>query len=117
MKTKIVITNNFEKEAKRLLKKYKSLKAELNSLYTELSNNPHTGVPIGKNAYKIRLQVKSKGKGKRGGLRVITYLEISLLLDDSVDTLFLLSVYDKSESESISNKELVRLISKLRKES
>jgi mRNA-degrading endonuclease RelE of RelBE toxin-antitoxin system len=116
MKTKIVITDNFEKEAKRFLKKYKSLKSELNILYTELTTNPRTGTSLGKNARKIRLKVKSKGKGKRGGLRLITYLEVDAFLDENLNILYLLTIYDKSETEAISEKEIMRIISKLKSE-
>ena len=113
MKTEIVITNNFSKEAKKLLKKYKSLKSELRKLNEELLENPKLGIPIGRNSYKIRLAVKSKGKGKSGGLRIITHLEINLQFDEVTNTLFLLSVYDKSETETISKNELARILSKL----
>ena len=114
MKTEIVITNNFSKEAKKLLKKYKSLKSELRELNEELLRNPKLGTPIGKNSYKIRLAVKSKGKGKSGGLRIITHLDINVHFDELTNTIFLLSVYDKSEADSISKNEFSRLILKLK---
>lgn len=114
MKTEIVITNNFSKEAKKLLKKYKSLKSELRKLNEKLLENPKLGKPIGKDSYKIRLTVKSKGKGKSGGLRIITHLNLNVHFDELTNTVFLLSVYDKSETESISKNELVRLLSKLK---
>jgi len=116
MKTKIVISNNFEREAKRFLKKYNSLKSELKILYSELNINPLIGTPIGNDARKIRLKVKSKGKGKRGGLRVITYLEVDILFDEISNTLFLLTIYDKSETDTISEKEILRIIFKLNSE-
>lgn len=114
MKTEIVITNNFSKEAKKLLKKYKSLKSEFRKLNEELLANPKLGTPIGENSYKIRLAVKSKGKGKSGGLRVITHLELKLHFDEITSTVFLLSVYGKSETDSISRNELTRILSKLK---
>lgn len=114
MKTKIVITNNFGKEAKKLLKKYKSLKVELRDLNEKLMMDPKAGNPIGNDTYKIRLAVKSKGQGKRGGLRVITHLEVNLHIDENTQTLYMLSIYDKSEIETISKKELSRIISKIK---
>lgn len=114
MKTEIVITNNFSKEAKKLLKKYKSLKSELRKLNEELLANPKLGTPIGSNIYKIRLAVKSKGKGKSGGLRIITHLEVNLHFDEITNTLFLMSIYDKSDSKTISKNELARILSKLK---
>ena len=109
MSVNLILTQNFQKEAKKLLKKYVSLKGELEKLETELITNPKLGTPLGNNAYKIRIAVKSKGKGKRGGLRVITYLEIEILVEE-LATVFLLSIYDKSNTATLTKKEIKRLI-------
>lgn len=50
------------------------------------------------------MSIKSKGKGKSGGARVISLVKINK------NTVFLLSVYDKAEKENISNTELKALI-------
>ena len=55
----------FEKQAKRLIKKYASLKNELLELVRELKENPLQGTAIGKSCYKIRVPIASKGKGKK----------------------------------------------------
>ncbi|OFX54763.1 MAG: hypothetical protein A2046_00505 [Bacteroidetes bacterium GWA2_30_7] len=94
----------FERQAKRLIKKYPSLKGELNQLIQSLKVNPKHGISIGNGCFKIRLHIASKGKGKSGGARVITYLHIVNT------TVYLLNIYDKSEKESISEKELRELI-------
>ena len=60
----------FEKQARRLSKKYASLKAELKQLILDLKTNPQQGTPIGKNCFKIRFAIQSKGKGKSGGARI-----------------------------------------------
>jgi hypothetical protein len=73
-------------------------------LISELKNNPKLGIPLGDNAYKIRLAISSKNKGKSGGARVITYFFI-----EDVE-LYLLSIFDKSEQSSITNKTLKQLI-------
>jgi len=62
----------FEKQAKRLIKKYASLRKELLELVQELKENPEQGTAIGKGCFKIRISIASKGKGKSGGARVIT---------------------------------------------
>lgn len=59
----IVIANSFQRAFKPLLKKYPSLKGEIGRLIEDLSENPEMGVCIGKNCYKIRLAIKSKGRG------------------------------------------------------
>ena len=97
----------FRRQAKKLIKKYPSLKNELAELGNQLSTDPTTGTALGNNCYKIRLAIDSKGKGKSGGARVITHFYIA------EDTIFLLSIYDKSDQENISDsqiKELLKLI-------
>ena len=85
----------FLKEVKILSKKYPSLKEDLKRLGIELLKNPATGEPLGKDCYKIRLAITSKGKGKSGGGRVITCVKI---IEEQI---FLLAIYDKSEMENI----------------
>jgi mRNA-degrading endonuclease RelE of RelBE toxin-antitoxin system len=94
----------FEKQAKRLIKKYVSLKTELFQLVQELKENPEQGTAIGKNCFKIRIAIASKGKGKSGGARIIT----NILVAES--TVYLLSIYDKSEKENLSANELEELL-------
>lgn len=94
----------FEKQAKRLVKKYASLKTELLELIQELKINPEKGIAIGKNCFKIRISIASKGKGKSGGARLIT----NFVIKDN--TVYLISIYDKSERENITDKELAELL-------
>lgn len=108
MKTSIVTTDNFRREAKKLIKKYHSLKNELIDFSNALESDPKQGVLITENTYKIRLAVKSKGKGKSGGLRIITY--VYLKINEYETEVYLLSIYDKSDYENISDKLLKQLI-------
>jgi mRNA-degrading endonuclease RelE of RelBE toxin-antitoxin system len=94
----------FEKQTKRLLKKYPSLKDELIQLVQSLQKNPEQGTLIGKSCFKIRIAIASKRKGKRGGARIIT----NFILSDN--TVYLLSIYDKSEKDNLSDKELEDLL-------
>lgn len=110
MKCEVRTTANFEKAAKPLLKKFKSLKTELHQLGGELQRNPEQGTSLGNHVFKIRLAIKSKGKGKSGGARVITFVELEVELDKSAMTVYLLTIYDKSETDTISRKEIDRLI-------
>ena len=104
MSYKIAAIPNFKKEAKRLIKKFRSLKQELANLAQILEKNPHTGTPLGINCYKIRLSIESKQKGKSGGARVITYVYVEN------NTVYLLTLYDKSEHEDVTDKDLKALI-------
>jgi len=76
----------------------------------ELVENPTLGTPIGKDCYKLRIAITSKGKGKSGGARMITYVRIVK------KTVFLMDIYDKSEQANISDKELLMLIDILQQE-
>ena len=101
MNFEIISTPPFEREAKRLAKKYPSLKSDLGRLSIKLSANPSLGTPLGHQCFKIRLSITSKGKGKSGGARLITHVRVTS------GRIFLLSIYDKSEHENISNQELL----------
>ena len=94
--------------------KYPSLRDDLQELENKLLKDPKTGTEIGKNAYKIRLRIKSKGKGKSGGARVITYLEHFIVAElnktENEITVNLISIYDKGDTATISDYELKRLI-------
>jgi mRNA-degrading endonuclease RelE of RelBE toxin-antitoxin system len=98
---------SFEKQAKRLIKKYPSLKVELNQLISSLADNPEQGSFIGNNCYKIRLAIASKGKGKSGGARVIT----NLVIKEKI--VYLISIYDKSEIPSISGNDIEALLKQI----
>lgn len=97
----------FERQAKRLIKKYSSLKEELFILVQKLKEDPRQGTTLGNHCFKVRIAIASKGKGKSGGARVITYFAIS------AKTVYLLSIYDKSAKENLSDKELVELLSQI----
>jgi mRNA-degrading endonuclease RelE of RelBE toxin-antitoxin system len=107
MNYNILPTHKFEKEIKRLIKKYPSIKNEYAALITELKTNPIAGTPLGDDCYKIRLAIASKNKGKSGGARVITYV----VVNDSV--IFLLTIYDKAEQDNVTDKELKAMIKNL----
>jgi mRNA-degrading endonuclease RelE of RelBE toxin-antitoxin system len=104
MSFNIITTAAFERELKRLVKKYPSLKKDFTQLLATLEINPQSGVSIGVNCFKIRLAISSKNKGKSGGARVITYVKIIN------EVIYLLSIYDKSEADSISDKEILKRI-------
>ena len=101
---RIIPSRQFAKDLKRLGKKYASIIADVRALQNELLQNPTMGTLIGENRYKIRLQITSKGKGKSGGGRIVTYLKIQ---DDEI---WLLTMYDKSEMENVSDSFLDDLI-------
>lgn len=104
MSYNIIAVPTFKKEVKRLARKYHSLKTDLAVLFKSLQENPKQGTSLGRNCYKIRLTISSKGKGKSGGARLITNIVIA------DETVYLLSIYDKSDKENLTNKELDELL-------
>lgn len=107
MPFKVEATPEFLSEAKKLSKKYPSLKNDIAYLANQLADNPKQGTPLGKDAFKIRLAITSKAKGKSGGARVITCVKIISAV------VYLVSIYDKSVQSIISNKELKERINNL----
>ncbi|MEI8203253.1 MAG: hypothetical protein WCH34_09595 [Bacteroidota bacterium] len=120
MKVIVRVTKSFKRQAKPLLKKYTSLNAELSLLESSLVENPKLGKPLGFNSYKIRLLVKSKRKGKSGGLRIISHLDSEIIglinFEDETTIVNLIAIYDKSETATITDKELKDLIFRLHNE-
>ena len=100
----IIPTRAFQNKFKQLLKKYHKLSDDYIALLESLQNNPTQGVKIRGNTFKVRMKITAKGKGKSGGARVITLVKI----ED--DELYLITIYDKSERENISDNELDDLI-------
>ena len=103
MSYNVLFTENFRKDAKRLVKRHSSLRKDIEELIESLEQKPLQGKPLGKDCFKIRMAISSKRKGKSGGARVITCVMIE------VTEVYLLTIYDKSEKEDISDKELKML--------
>jgi hypothetical protein len=62
---------------------------------------------LGKDFYKIRLNITSKGKGKSSGARIITCVKIVH------NVIYLASIFDKSEKATITDNELKLLASQI----
>lgn len=110
MSFKIIAIPPFGRQLKRLAKKYPSIGEDLTNLGNDLTENPIQGIPLGKDCYKIKLSISSKGKGKSAGARIITCVRIVK------ETVFLLTIFDKSDMENISDKELKGLLEYLDEE-
>ncbi len=104
MNFNIYTTDFFARQLKKLSKKYPSLKGDFLTLIKSLNSEPIQGQPLGKDCYKIRMSIASKGKGKSSGSRVITCVKVV------AGSVYLLSIYDKEGKENISDKELDTLL-------
>lgn len=108
MSFSIITTDFFVIELKHLSKKYPSIKQDISNLVKQILENPFQGVPIGNDCYKIRIAITSKQKGKSGGARVITHVQITK------ETIYLLSIYDKSEIQDLSDKDIENRLKNLK---
>ena len=118
MKIKVLASDDFRKKAKPLLKKYASLKKELFELSKQLEINPEMGISLGEGLYKIKVGVKSKGKGKSGGVRVITYLvsKIQIVENEEFKIVHFATIYDKSEYDTITDRGQKNLLAEIDEE-
>ena len=103
-------TEEFYRQLKRLAKRYRSMADDLDALQHELMDNPNIGVSLGGGKRKIRLGVKSKGGGKRGGLRVIT---LNVVVESTDTCINLLTIYDKKEIPNVSDQYIDEIIRSL----
>jgi hypothetical protein len=114
MKVVVKITKQFQSASKVLIKRYPSFLKDLSLLEKDLLKNPKMGTSLGHGTFKIRLKISSKGRGKSGGARVISLLETSFITEvfksEDEITVNLLYVYDKSDIETLTDRELKDLI-------
>ena len=105
----IKTAKSFDKEIKRLRKRYASIADDYENLLNELRNNPHLGTDLGGGLRKIRMAITSKGRGKSGGARVITFSVVVAVEETDINLLF---IYDKAERASITKNEILDLLKK-----
>lgn len=107
MNYEVILSARFKRTSKRLAKKYRSYKADLADLIDSLEVNPTQGTSLGRSCYKIRIGIQSKGAGKRGGARVVTYV----ITDD--EQVVLLTIYDKKDKTDLDPGELDEMLNDL----
>ena len=103
-------TEEFLRQAKRLAKHYRSLADDIDALQHELMDNPNMGIDLGGGKHKVRLAVKSKGRGKSGGTRVITLV---VAVEPDSTCVNLLTIYDKKEISNVSDQYIDQIIKSL----
>ena len=113
MKVTFDYIDEFEREAKALRKKYPSFESDYDTFLNELEKNPFGGESLGQHTYKNRMAIASKGKGKSGGARVITY-NIQQQGEDEI-LITLMTIYDKSEIDNVSDAYLRSLVQQIEK--
>ena len=107
MEYRIKTSKEFDREIKRLSKRYHSMADDYERLLNEIEGNPHLGTDLGGGLRKIRMAITSKGRGKSDGARVITFTVVVSVAEAEINLLY---IYDKAERSSISKKEIAQLI-------
>lgn len=106
----VKLTTRFKKTYKKLSKKYHSLEEDVDNVVSQLTSNPFIGADLGNGVRKVRMAISDKGKGKSGGARIITYV---VKTDEESGLVTLLTIYDKNEQETISQKEISALLTEI----
>lgn len=107
MSYSIQVSGSFAKEAKRLAKKYPSFKQDYTEFLDLLRENPLQGDELTPGIRKIRMAIKSKGRGKSGGARVITY---NIIAEQQNGIVVLLLIYDKADYSSVDVSKLKEIV-------
>lgn len=111
MKVTFDYLDEFARGAKALRKKYSSFESDYDTFLDELEKNPFAGESLGQHTYKYRMAIASKGKGKSGGARVITYNVQQTGSEEVLITL--MTIYDKSDIENVSDAYLRSLVQQI----
>lgn len=103
----VVLLPEFKKNAKKLNKRYASFARDFENFLAEITANPLLGTDLGGGLRKVRMRISAKGKGKSGGARIISHNILTSMKDGKVT---LVTIYDKSNRDSISKQEIEQLL-------
>ena len=107
MNYKVSLTPYFQKEFKKLKRKFRKIGTDLEKLIDELEQNPFSGTPLGNSCYKIRVPNSSIPTGKSGGFRTISLIKIEK------ETVILLTIYSKTDKDNISDNEIMEILKEI----
>ncbi len=106
----VIPTPDFEKSFKALSKRHRSLKQDILDFTQTLQDNPFQGDELTPGIRKIRMAISSKGKGKSGGARVITYTVLTI---EDQGIVYLIDIYDKADYSTVDVSVLLKKIKDL----
>lgn len=104
----LVFTDWFDRNLKAIGKHNPALRQEIEAFLLSFDAEAHPIIPGTAGARKARM--RAKGRGKRGGYRVIYYLALA-------DTFWLMTIYDKVEKEDLTadaTKQIAELVEAIR---
>lgn len=103
-------THDFLREAKRLLKRYKSFRQDLETFRKDLLENPFQGAELYPGIRKVRMAIQSKGKGKSGGARIITF---TYYVSEKDGRIVFLLIYDKTDADTVDAATVKQIVQQL----
>lgn len=98
MNFELTATHQFKRHLKALAKRHRSLKSDFEAFVASLTENPFQGDEICPGIRKIRMAITSKGRGKSGGARIITY---TILTSKENGRVYLVDIYDKADFSTV----------------
>ena len=98
MSFEVKTTSDFDRSAKSLVKRYRSFKSDLKDLIVSLEENPEQGTELSPGIRKLRMAITSKGRGKAGGARVITF---TIVVSENTGRVYLMDLYDKADYSTV----------------
>lgn len=106
----VVLAGSFKRCVKRLKKRFPRVSQDVTDVVQNLVENPSLGVviPGGAGVRKVRVRNRDAGKGKRGGYRLIYYVE-----DHPQPVIYLLLLYAKADQADVTRQELLQLLADL----
>ena len=99
-------TETFTKAIKQLQKRFKNIETDCEEFVQSIQTTKNLGINLGNGVFKVRIANSDKKSGKSSGYRLISYLK---LIDNK---LYLMYIYDKSDFETVSEKQIDDLIKK-----
>lgn len=108
MNWKVDVTDDFLRQAKKLAKKCRSLRQDLQSFRESITQNPFQGAELTNGIRKIRMPIDSKGGGKSNGARIIT---LTYYIDDETGQFVLMLIYDYNQADTV-DKNIVKILAK-----
>ena len=106
----IETSSDFDREAKKLKKRYRSFPGDLRDFIKDISENPLQGAELSPGIRKKRMTITSKGGGKSGGARVIT---ANAIIAEQQGRIAFLYIYDKADTSNIKLNVMKKIASEL----
>ncbi len=110
MSFEIIATAGFRRSLKMLAKRHSSIKEDFIEFSRSIQENPFQGNELSPGIRKIRMSIRSKGRGKSGGARVITY---TIVAADNSGKVYLIDIYDKADFTTVDTSVIHKMVKEL----